>query len=352
MKMSMERADTVSSLHKFFVGRDDCYCVQLKHGYVKVDAPLTDDVLQQHVRGKLTVGSYQLTMDNHVKWLCFDLDPEKLVDPKQTARKILNVCFEEKEEADGKKRPRVWPSAVLLEASRFPDPSYHVWILFSPPVHAKIARWLGLRCLELAGLSPKEVEVFPKQTELSKDKAYGNFVKLPLGLHQVERKWSRLLDPETFEPLPSETLFDRFGISFSEADSQKIASFEEKKHVQLAFEAKGEKRAWRGSVPCIEGLLAGVTEGYRNEAALRISCFFLNFKAEKPDAAWKRITAWNQKNKPPLSKAELKNVFNSALKGDYVYGCEDVLLKDSCQKINCPISLKLKKRFKKALEEL
>jgi len=234
--MSMERADTVSSLHKFFVSRDDCYCLQVKRGYVKVDAPLTDDVLEQHVRGKLTVGSYQLTVDNHVKWLCFDLDPEKLVDPKQTARKILNVCFEEKEEADGKKRPRVWRRAVLLEASRHPDPSFHVWILFQPPVHAEVAHYLGIRLLDLAGLNPKQVELFPKQSMLSADRPFGNFVKLPLGKHQAADKWSTFLDCETFRPLPNKALQIAGGVSLAESDVAKIMTFKREGHVQARFD--------------------------------------------------------------------------------------------------------------------
>lgn len=219
-----------------FVSRRDCYCVQLEHGYVKVDEPLTDDVLQEHIRGKLTVGSYQLTKDDLVKWLCFDLDPEKLSSPRETAIKILNVCLEQKEEADGRKRPRVWPRAVLLEASRYPDSSFHIWILFEPEVHAKVAQWLGYRLLELAGLNPKQIEVFPKQTELSTDRPFGNFVKLPLGKHQVANKWSTILDCETFEPLPNEVLLEARGISFAESDLTKIMAFKGKDHVQIRFD--------------------------------------------------------------------------------------------------------------------
>jgi hypothetical protein len=226
---------TVRLLSDLFVTRRDCYCVQLKHGYSKVDEPLTDDVLREHVQGKRTVGGYQLTKDNLVKWLGFDLDPEKLSGPRETALKILHVCFEEKEEADERKRPRIWQKAVLLEASRYPDPSYHIWILFEPRILAKVAHWLGLGILELANLNPKEVEVFPKQTELTTDRPFGNFVKLPCGLHQVERKWSKFLDPSTFEPLSMEMLQHVQGISFSESDLTRIMSFEKKNHVQTSL---------------------------------------------------------------------------------------------------------------------
>ena len=226
----------VEALKTLLVNREGCYCAQNMDGsYSKIDAPLTHEVLERHLKGEITVGSYQLALDNTVKYLCFDLDPEHLTDPKQAVEKLLDVLFEEKEEEDCVKRPRVWSSAVLLEASRYSDPSYHIWILFSLPVHAKIARWLGLRCLELAGLSPKQVEVFPKQTELTKDRPYGNFVKLPLGFHQVEKKWSRLLDPKTFEPLPNEALLNCWGISFSEADMAKAMRFEDKTHIQATL---------------------------------------------------------------------------------------------------------------------
>lgn len=222
-------------IQRLFIVRPDCFCTQLKTGsYVREDIPLGNDIIEKHLAGQATIGTYQLSKDGLVKWLCFDLDPEKLLDPGRTATKILDVCFEEKEEADGAKRPRVWRKAVLLEASRYPDSSYHVWILFEPMIAAKVASWLGLRILELSGLSPKDIEVFPKQTELTPDRPFGNIVKVPLGFHQVERKWSRVLNPATFEPLPN-TFEDNQGISFSEADLARIMSSEKKTYVQASL---------------------------------------------------------------------------------------------------------------------
>jgi len=342
------------ALHGLFVNREDCYCVQKGDGsHIKVDAPLTDDVLQRHLRGELTVGAYQLGVDNTVKYLCFDFDPEHLHEPREASRRLLAVLFEKRMIEDGVEYPRVWPSAVLLEASRWPDDSYHVWVLFSIPVHAKVARWLGLRCLELAGLNPHEVEVFPKQTELSKGRRYGNFVKLPLGKHQAAGKWSRLLNPEDFEPLPNDVLFYCWGISFSESDYAKIMGFEEKRHIQttLAF-PKNFKHRQRPTAPCIDRLLLGVNEGYRNEAALRLSCFLLNFRGKNPERAWVRLQNWNMRNKPPLSEAELRSVFSSAQKHGYIFGCEDVLLQSFCDKNRCGIFSKLKKRFQRMVMRL
>jgi len=220
-----------------FACREDAYAVQLpKGGYVKVEQPLTSKIVQRHLVGVETVGVYQLNHESMVKWLCFDLDPEKLEDPKASAQRLLQVCFEKSKEEDEVERPRIWPHSVLLEASRFPDPSYHIWILFAVPVPAKAAKWLGLRILELASLSPKQVEVFPKQSEITKEQPYGNLVKLPFGFHQVERKWSRALDFETFQPLPCHVLLEKWGLSLSEADLAKILSFEDKRNVQATFD--------------------------------------------------------------------------------------------------------------------
>ena len=271
---------SVETLKALFVNREDCYCVQNMDGsYTKIEEPLTNEVLARHLKGEVTVGSYQLDLKSMVKWLCFDFDPEHLTDPTQTVEKLLAVLFEEKVEEDNVKRFRVWPSAVLLEASRYPDPSYHVWTLFSLPVHSKVARWLGLRCLELAGLSPKEVEVFPKQTELTKDRPYGNLVKLPLGFHQVEKKWSRLLDPETFEPLPNEALLNCWGISFSEADMAKTMCFEDKTHVQatLILPKNFKPLKSREEEKAVEFLVKYWRPGYRN----KLEMAFLGFCLKK-----------------------------------------------------------------------
>ncbi|MBX5321885.1 MAG: hypothetical protein ACQXXG_03465 [Candidatus Bathyarchaeia archaeon] len=133
--------------------------------------------------------------------------------------------------------------------------------------------------MELARLNPKQVEVFPKQNELNAERSFGSLVKLPFGFHRVEKKWSRLLNPETFQPLPSEVLLDVWGISFSEADLAKILGFEEKRHVQATFalpekckplKSKEEERA-------VQFLTKYWRKGYRNQLELA----FLGFCIKK-----------------------------------------------------------------------
>jgi len=231
-----EQRNMIQQLSRLFVNRVDCYCIQLKQGYARVDQPLTDDVLLRHLKGEVTVGSYQLDKDSRVKWLCFDLDPERLEDTKATAQEILAVLLETQLDSEGNETPRGCPNCIVHEAARYPDPSYHIWLLFLLPVKAKVARWLGLRILEIANASPKTVEVFPKQEEITADRPFGNFVKLPFGKHQTAQKWSRMLNFGTFEPLPLEELENKHGLSFSEKDMAKLESMETKRNVQVTFE--------------------------------------------------------------------------------------------------------------------
>ena len=263
-----------------FVNRADCYCKQNNDGsYARIDAPLTLDVLISHLDGEITVGSYQLGTDNTVKYLCFDFDPEKLADPKATVAKLLNVLLETKEEEPDKARPRMWPFAVMLEASRYDDPSFHVWVFFEPRIPAQVARWLGFRCLELAGLNPKQIEVFPKQAELSKDRPYGNFVKLPLGLHRKEGKRSRILNHITFKPLPDDALGTFRGLTFSEPDLARILDLKSAANVQVKFNlpttfkplSVGEEEK------TVAFLCKYWKEGYRND----LEMYFLGFCLKK-----------------------------------------------------------------------
>jgi len=255
-----------SALQRLFVNRHDDYAVQQPNGqYHRAEEPLSLDVIKQHLEGKVTVGAYQLNEFNCVKYLCFDLDPETLKSPFSTAKKILDVLLEE-----DKEKPKIWSKAVLLEASRYPDNSYHLWIFFDPTVPAKIAKWLGYRILELANLNPKSIEVFPKQTTLTKDRPFGNLVKLPLGLHQVEGKWSRFVDLETFELLPSTCLFNVEGISFTEADIDKILSLKEKAAVQITFDMPENFRTLKteNEARIVKFLLPYWKEGQRNRVEM------------------------------------------------------------------------------------
>jgi hypothetical protein len=144
--------------------------------------------------------------------------------------------------------------------------------LFLIPVKAKVARWIALRTLELAKLNPKTIEVFPKQEEITPERPFGNFVKLPFGKHQVANKWSRILDLDTFEPIDFEAIKDKRGLSLSEADLVKLEEMETKKNVQIAFEVPKtfKKLSDTDEEKAVQFLCKYWREGYRNQLEM---CF-------------------------------------------------------------------------------
>ena len=251
---------------RLWASRFDVYAEQQSNGsYLKVEESLTAEVIKRHLRQEITVGFYQLDKNNMVKWLCWDLDPEKLDDPLLTAKTIINECISQ----PNPKTPRFHKKALLLEASRYPDPSYHVWVFFEPlPVPAKVARWLGLKILEHANVNPKLVEVFPKQTKLTKDRPYGNLVKTPLGLHKVAHKWSHFLNLENLKPLSANCVFSVQGVSFSEADLAGIYRFEDTKHVQSRFELPRNYRSLEEEEWIARWLTMRWIPGHRNQLEL------------------------------------------------------------------------------------
>jgi hypothetical protein len=98
------------------------------------------------------------------------------------------------------------------------------------------------------------------------------------------------------------------------------------------FGAGKPKKFYNGSnPPCINGLMQnGSKMGERNNTAIRLWSYLLNFKGMQEDEAWKIISEWNNHNSPPLTEAELNSSFASAAKHGYVYGCQDGILQQYC----------------------
>jgi hypothetical protein len=327
-------------LDRLFVNRHGSYALQQPDGqYYRVDAPLTLKVLGRDLRGELTVGVYQLGKDNTVKWLCFDIDPEHNPDPSETAKKLVQACLENK---------RFYPNSVWLEASRYPDPSFHVWVLFSIPVKAKVAKWLGAQIIKFAEVNPKQLELFPKQTEIDSE-GFGNLVKLPLGFHRVEKKWSKLLDLETFEPLPKTALFDARGVSFSEEDLEKIEQLAE---APPQIQTKLSKTVYKSSRkirPCIlEALktdLRKTKEHHLMRLAIATEYLAANFSVEEIRDLFKTQKDYDEKE-------ATRQIRHAKKKGYKPFKCSKIKSLGFCIGEACPIFRRTKRTFEREVEAL
>ncbi len=244
---SNEKAIILKQIIPFFVNRRDIYAIQQKDGTYRIEKKLlTDKVLLHHITGKETIGAYQLApKSNTVKYICIDIDEGTIKNPQETAKKIY-YRFQQ-----GFINEAVW-----LEASRFPDHSYHIYLLLNS-VPGDVAKYIGNQGLKKIGITG--IEVFPKQSELSKEKPYGNLVKIPLGLHQEKGKWSKFLNPETFQPLLTKELLtmrqakvtsqqiEKIRLSITKEKSEKQKNYSNQYTVQ-----KGSSDLDLFTVPCVK----------------------------------------------------------------------------------------------------
>jgi superfamily II DNA or RNA helicase len=166
--------------------------------------PVTDEVIESHLLGRdvlmkrskrdYTIGVYPLLPDETCWFLAVDFDKESWMDDVSA---YIETC----------ERLNV---PVALERSRSGNGG-HVWIFFSEPISAKLARQLGAFLLtetldrrpEL-GLDSYD-RFFPSQDTMPKG-GFGNLIALPLQKRPREKDNSVFLDKK-FDPFTDQWAF-------------------------------------------------------------------------------------------------------------------------------------------------
>ncbi len=130
--------------------------------------PLTEQVVHDHLIGKLTAGVYPLLADETCWFLAADFDKATW---QEDVRAYLQTCTE-------------WKVPALLERSRS-GRGGHIWIFFAVPLPARLARKLGAAILTRTmerrhqlGLDSYD-RFFPSQDTMPKG-GFGNLIALPL----------------------------------------------------------------------------------------------------------------------------------------------------------------------------
>lgn len=201
----MKSKDIVLAIKELFFVREDCYTRQLDglNEYSVIKEKLIPDIIAKHLRGSLTIGSFQINPEtNEVKWICFDFDGnlgEEFEKAKKLFMKLKNIEFSPLLEFSGRR-------------------GYHIW-LFVEPTDAKTAREFAINISK--GFEPHEI--FPKQDKIEKT-GFGGQVKVPLGLHRASNKWSYIFSDE-FKPMnKSEGIKNLIKINEMERDRIKTKS--------------------------------------------------------------------------------------------------------------------------------
>jgi hypothetical protein len=67
----------IEQYRDLFINREDAYATQRKDGsYICRKKEVTDEVLVDHPKGRITCGWYCLDTGNQIKWACVDADSE------------------------------------------------------------------------------------------------------------------------------------------------------------------------------------------------------------------------------------------------------------------------------------
>lgn len=175
---------SVERFRELFVSRQDIYSVQSAGGagYLKVNKPLGDQTIKDHMNGKQTVGLYQLK-DNKVKWALIDIDINKEIWTKDNFRV---EDWQEKIDEQAKMVQDIFASRGMKsyrENSGFKGE--HVWVFFDAPIQASTVKNVLDSMFEHLHMvdDNMHIEIFPKQTHAA-DTGTGSLVKAPLGKHQ------------------------------------------------------------------------------------------------------------------------------------------------------------------------
>jgi len=165
--------------------------------------PLTDEVIRNHLRGmepknrsknNFTIGVYPLLVDETCWFIAIDFDKSSWMDD---SRAFLETC-----------KSHDVPS--YLERSRSGNGG-HVWIFFSKPLEAALARKMASFLLTETMEKRPEMGLdsydrfFPNQDTMPKG-GFGNLIALPLQKRPRERGNSVFLN-EDFTPHPNQWAF-------------------------------------------------------------------------------------------------------------------------------------------------
>jgi len=200
----------INSYLTLFAGRENCHSRQWvsdkgKTGYTPVMEPLNPVLIRNHLQGIQTLGVYQLTLSNQVKWIVFDIDIindylNDLHDP-HFREWIDNGFLQVLSNFDH--ILQTFHLKAVYEYSGYKG--YHIWLFLQEFTSAAIAKSFALKLASQIDISsfPLKIEVFPKQTRTSANN-FGNLIKLPGGIHRFSGLKSTFftIKDGALEPLP------------------------------------------------------------------------------------------------------------------------------------------------------
>ena len=148
--------------------------------------------------GKDVIGVYAILPDDTCNFLCCDFDDKNCEHGfQEDVKAYIEICKE-------------WNIPAYIERSRSGNGA-HIWILFSEPIKASVARRLGNTILTEAmerrgNISFKSYDRFFPNQDTMPNGGFGNLVALPLQ-GQARKKGNSIFVDENFEPFSDQWQF-------------------------------------------------------------------------------------------------------------------------------------------------
>ena len=196
------KSDKITLFHQLFIGNELAYAKHwiskdgLKKGYAPATKtfrgtdyiPVNNFVIQQHLEGRIRMGTYAVKKQSMCSFLAIDLDKSSFV---ADARAIYEVC-------------KTMDIVSYFELSKSGN-GIHIWFFFLEDVRARDARILGdliiTRAMDISdGIDMKSYDrLFPNQDYVAPD-ALGNLIALPLHYGSRSEGKTVFIDIETMQP--------------------------------------------------------------------------------------------------------------------------------------------------------
>ncbi len=200
MPIDEKEISTEEMILELFFARKDNYAVQRAEGsYVRIESPVTPELIEKHLDGEVTLGSYVMSRDGQVKFICFDLDAEGDLASSREAMERLASALE----------------SLGIHALREFSGSkgFHTWVFLDEMLDAEVAVSFMRTLLASEGWEregrgfvhpdfPGVVcETFPKSASAG-EAGCGPLIKLPIGIHRKSGNRSYFLDEDGREIIP------------------------------------------------------------------------------------------------------------------------------------------------------
>lgn len=292
----------------------------------QVKAPVTDQVVMDHLTGRKLYGVYFLVKDRTYA-IAADFDIHDTTGPREFFSRAHHYGI-----------------STYIERSK--SKGYHVWIFFNHEgVKASKARMVVKNILEDIGCPL--TEIFPKQDVLDTRASFGNYINAPLFGRLVPHGKTVFVDHNTLEPYPDQWALLK---SIERVDEHVLNEIIEINDLSVPHTRQPNSAGDPGNgglsrfslPPCVQKMLQGGVSEFQ-----RVSCFRLAIHLKRLglpfDIAVSALKTWALKNRPIHGKkviqdAEILSQASYAYDNSYMgYGCDSPAIAPFCDP-SCPVN--------------